>query len=130
VFLDRDGEGFGSLLHAATEAHELRPHELMRDASQRLEEKGGIERFKLMLVVIDRMLEEGPALVRGDSAEERMDCWRECVGYVELLWRASACLLRSGFHSTAAALSLTVIEEVGELAAERFRLAGEPHASS
>jgi AbiV family abortive infection protein len=90
---------------------------------QQMREKDTLRRFELSIVILRQMLNEGPALVQGDS-EQRSRDWAVCVDSVTHLWNASATLWRGQYYAPATALAISTLEETGKLAVERFRLLG------
>lgn len=88
-----------------------------------LRAKDGVRRFDLSMAMVARLLEEGPALLRGGQAEREAD-WTRCASSVTALWLTAAGAWQAGFPAVAAALSITCLEETGKLAVERWRLCG------
>lgn len=99
------------------------PDEFIEIAWQKRVEKDQVRRFQLSIAILFTMLNEGPALVRGDD-DQRIASWKKCVASVENSWAASAALWLAGHYAQATALAIITLEETGKLAVERFRLVG------
>jgi hypothetical protein len=71
----------------------LTPPEELRAMTARaldaLRAKNGGRRFNLSVAMVARLLEEGPALLRGSQAEREVD-WTRCASSVMALWLTAA----------------------------------------
>jgi AbiV family abortive infection protein len=115
------------IAHHAREAGLTPPEEVRAMAAgvlETLRAKDGLRRWSDVSVAMTaRLLEEGPALLRGSQAGREAD-WLRCASSVMALWLTAAGAWQAGSPAVAAALSITCLEETGKLAVEQWRLWG------
>ena len=112
----------GDLNRVMATIESILPENIVKEAAQKITEKGVVDRFKQYVEIQNDLLQIDKSLVAGTDLQSDVAQYRELISHVEKLWDDSSRLFNDGSYPASLFFAIVCIEETGKISVTRFQI--------